>query len=101
MENILKDLGYKESKVNFEVSFFYQYKYYPIICIYQIITGYSNIFLQIRGYYIDNTKDEIIGILNEIIKFDYSSKQTDNIKEDKEKREYVINFIKRKEISKR
>jgi hypothetical protein len=34
---------------------------------------------------------------NEIIKFDYSSKQTDNIKEDKEKREYVINFIKIKE----
>jgi hypothetical protein len=68
MENILKDLGYKESKVNCEVGFFYQYKYYPIICIYQIITGYSNIFLQIRGYYIDNTKDEIIGILNEIIK---------------------------------
>jgi len=34
---------------------------------------------------------------NEIIKFDYSSKQADSIKEDKEKREYVINFIKTKE----
>ena len=34
---------------------------------------------------------------NEIIKFDYSCQQTDNIKEDKEKREYVINFIKIKE----
>ena len=68
MENILKDLGYKENKANCEVGFFYQYKYYPIICIYQIINGYKNIFLQIRGYYVDNSKDEIIGILNEILK---------------------------------
>ena len=50
---------------------------------------------------IENTKLKIPfsfkGGNNEIIKFDYSSKQTDNIKEDKEKREYVIDFIKIKE----
>ena len=66
MENILKEMGYTESKVNSDVGFFYQYKYYPIICIYQIIRGYKNIFLQIRGYYNDNSKDEIIEKLNEI-----------------------------------
>ena len=68
MENILKDLGYKESKSNIELGFFYQYKYYPIICIYQIIKQSKNIFLQIKGYYNDNTKDEILEKLKIIVK---------------------------------
>ena len=74
MENILKDMGYTQngdSKNHY--GFFYQYKYYPIICIYGVSnvsenSVIQNIFLQIKGYYNEVNKDEIIEKLNEVAK---------------------------------
>ena len=68
MENILEELGYKESNVRNDLGFYYQYKYYPIICIYGIIEDNKHIFLQIRGYYNELNKDEILSKLDEITK---------------------------------
>ena len=68
MENILEELGYKESSVRKDLGFYYQYKYYPIICIYGIIEDNKHIFLQIRGYYNELNKDEILSKLDEITK---------------------------------
>ena len=68
MENILEELGYKESNVRLDLGFYYQYKYYPIICIYGILEDNKHIFLQIRGYYNELNKDEILSKLDEITK---------------------------------
>jgi hypothetical protein len=68
MENILEELGYKESSVRKDLGFYYQYKYYPIICIYGIIEDNKHIFLQIRGYYNELNKEEILSKLDEITK---------------------------------
>ena len=68
MENILEELGYKESSVRRDLGFYYQYKYYPIICIYGILEDNKHIFLQIRGYYNELNKDEILSKLDEITK---------------------------------
>ena len=68
MENILEELGYKESNVRNDLGFYYQYKYYPIICIYGILRDNKHIFLQIRGYYNELNKDEILSKLDEITK---------------------------------
>ena len=68
MEKILKEMGYEESKTRKDLGFYYQYKYYPIICIYGIMTDIKNIFLQVRGYYTDNNKDEILDKLNKVAK---------------------------------
>jgi hypothetical protein len=68
MENILEELGYKESNVRNDLGFYYQYKYYPIICIYGIIEDNKHIFLQIRGYYNELNKEEILSKLDEITK---------------------------------
>ena len=68
MENILEELGYKESSVRRDLGFYYQYKYYPIICIYGIIEDNKHIFLQIRGYYNELNKEEILSKLDEITK---------------------------------
>ena len=68
MENILEELGYKESSVRRDLGFYYQYKYYPIICIYGILEDNNHIFLQIRGYYNELNKDEILSKLDEITK---------------------------------
>ena len=68
MENILEELGYKESNVRNDLGFYYQYKYYPIICIYGILKKNNHIFLQIRGYYNELNKDEILSKLDEITK---------------------------------
>ena len=68
MENILEELGYKESNVRHDLGFYYQYKYYPIICIYGILEDNKHIFLQIRGYYNELNKDEILSKLDEITK---------------------------------
>ena len=68
MEKILKDMGYAEENnpIN-QFGFFYQYKYYPIIGIYGIIQSEKYIFLQIKGYYTENNKDEIKEKLKELI----------------------------------
>ena len=68
MENILEELGYKESSVRRDLGFYYQYKYYPIICIYGILENNKHIFLQIRGYYNELNKEEILSKLDEITK---------------------------------
>mgnify|MGYP006873164027 FL=1 len=68
MENILGELGYKESNLRYDLGFYYQYKYYPIICIYGILENNKHIFLQIRGYYNDSNKEEILSKLDEITK---------------------------------
>ena len=68
MEKILKEVGYKEKSTRQELGFCYQYKYYPIIGIYGIVEYNKNIFLQVKGYYNEKTKDEIVEKLNEIHK---------------------------------
>ena len=68
MENILLELGYEESQKRINLGFYYQYKYYPIICIYGIVNGNKHIFLQVRGYYTELNKDEILSKINEVIK---------------------------------
>ena len=68
MEKILIEMGYEFIKLRKDLGFYYQYKYYPIICIYGIVTDIPNIFLQVRGYYTDSNKDEILEKLNIISK---------------------------------
>ena len=68
MEQILKDMGYEESKQLNDLGFFYQYKNFPIICIYGVVQDNQNIYLQIRGYYTENNKDEILEKLKYIAK---------------------------------
>jgi len=68
MENILGELGYKQSNVRYDLGFYYQYKYYPIICIYGILQDNMHIFLQIRGYYTELNKEEILSKIDEITK---------------------------------
>ena len=68
MEQILKDIGYEESKKLDDLGFFYQYKYYPIICIYGVMQNNNHIYLQVRGYYTETNKDEILEKLKEIEK---------------------------------
>jgi len=68
MENILGELGYKQSNVRYDLGFYYQYKYYPIICIYGILQDNKHIFLQIRGYYTELNKEEILSKIDEITK---------------------------------
>ena len=65
MEQILKDIGYEESKKLDDLGFFYQYKYYPIICIYGVMQNNNHIYLQVRGYYTETNKDEILEKLKE------------------------------------
>ena len=67
MENILRELGYEEDKdTKINLGFFYQYKYYPIIGIYGILKDNKYIFLQVKGFYTEINKDEILEKLNEI-----------------------------------
>ena len=71
MENILKDMGYKQNGVKNHFGYFYQYKYYPIIGIYGIVRindNLQNIFLQVKGYYNEMNKDEILEKLNVVSK---------------------------------
>ena len=68
MEQILKDMGYEESKKLNDLGFFYQYKHFPIICIYGVVQDNHHIYLQIRGYYTENNKDEILEKLKYIAK---------------------------------
>ena len=68
MEEIVKVLGYQETRVQDHRGFFYQYKYYPIICIYRKLsdgkTDDGYVYLQIKGYYYKKNKEEILNILN-------------------------------------
>ena len=67
MENILKELGYEEDKdKKTNLGIYYQYKYYPIIGIYQILKDSKYIYLQVKGFYTEINKDEILEKLNEI-----------------------------------
>ena len=66
MGEILVNMGYKESNNYASTGYFYQYKYYPIICFYARFGGEEHIFLQINGYYTENTKKEIIEELDKI-----------------------------------
>ena len=66
MGEILQNMGYKEINTYASTGYFYQYKYYPIICFYARFNGEDHIFLQINGYYTENTKKEIIDELDKI-----------------------------------
>ena len=67
MENIFKELGYEEDKdKKTNLGIYYQYKYYPIIGIYQILKDSKYIYLQVKGFYTEINKDEILEKLNEI-----------------------------------
>ena len=66
MGEILLNMGYKELNHYASTGYFYQYKYYPIICFYARFNGEEHIFLQINGYYTENTKKEIIEELDKI-----------------------------------
>lgn len=66
MGEILKNMGYNESDNKSLVGYFYQYKYFPIICFYTRLTNDNHIFLRVMGYYTENTKDEIISEMNKI-----------------------------------
>lgn len=66
MGEILKNMGYTE-KENFSlVGYYYQYKYFPIICYYTKIKYEHHIFLKILGYYTENSKNEIISEMDKI-----------------------------------
>ena len=66
MGEILKNMGYTE-KENFSlVGYYYQYKYFPIICYYTKILNEDHIFLKILGYYTENSKNEIISEMDKI-----------------------------------
>ena len=66
MGEILKNMGYTE-KENFSlVGYYYQYKYFPIICYYTKIQDEDHIFLKILGYYTENSKNEIISEMDKI-----------------------------------
>ena len=66
MGNILKNIGYTEKRDYSFFGYFYQYKYYPIICFYIKFGGEKHIFLQIIGFYTESTKKEIIDELDKI-----------------------------------
>ena len=70
MEDIIKILGYQQTKVQDHCGFYYQYKYYPIICIYRKLsdgkTDDGYVYLQIKGYYYEKNKDEILSILKNL-----------------------------------
>ena len=66
MGDILKSIGYTEKRENSFFGYFYQYKYFPIICFYTKFGGESHIFLQIIGFYTESTKKEIIDELDKI-----------------------------------
>ena len=65
MGEILKNMGYIQAKENTLMGFYYQYKYFPIICYYTVFNE-ENIFLQVIGYYTEKTKKEIIQELDNI-----------------------------------
>ncbi len=66
MGEILKIMGY-EKKVSHPLNgFCYQYKYYPIICFYIKFNGDFHIYLQIIGYFTENTREEITAELDKI-----------------------------------
>ena len=66
MGEILKNMGYTE-KENFSlVGYYYQYKYFPIICYYTKILDEKHIALKILGYYTENSKNEIISEMDKI-----------------------------------
>ena len=66
MGEILKIMGY-EKKVSHPLNgFCYQYKYYPIICFYIKFNGDVHIYLQIIGYFTENTREEITAELDKI-----------------------------------
>ena len=66
MGEILKNMGYTE-KENFSlVGYYYQYKYFPIICYYTKIKYEHHIFLKILGYYTENSKNDIISEMDKI-----------------------------------
>ena len=67
MEKILKELGYEEDKdKKINLGFYYQYKYYPIVGFYGILRDNKYIFLQVKGFYTEINKDEILEKLDEI-----------------------------------
>ena len=74
MGEILKNMGYDQAKENRLMGFYYQYKYFPIICYYTMVSNEekgtnikkSYIFLQVIGYYTEKTKKEIIQELDNI-----------------------------------
>ena len=66
MGEILKNMGYTEKKNFFLVGYYYQYKYFPIICYYTKIQDEDHIFLKILGYYTENSKNEIISEMDKI-----------------------------------
>ena len=68
MGEILKNLGYEEQPNKNLKGCYYNYKYFPIICYYVRFEGDANIFLQVSGYYTENTKKEIIEELDKIKK---------------------------------
>ena len=66
MGEILKNMGYTEKKNFYLVGYYYQYKYFPIICYYTKIQDEDHIFLKILGYYTENSKNEIISEMDKI-----------------------------------
>ena len=74
MGEILKNMGYVQAKENTLMGFYYQYKYFPIICYYTSVFNEEKdtkkkknyIFLQVIGYYTEKTKKEIIQELDNI-----------------------------------
>ena len=68
MGEILKNLGYNEKQNKLLKGFYYNYKYFPIICYYLRFDNETNIFLQVVGYYNEGSKKEIIDELDKIKK---------------------------------
>ena len=66
MGEILKNMGYTEKEKFSLVGYYYQYKYFPIICYYTKIKYEHHIFLKILGYYTENSKNEIISEMDKI-----------------------------------
>lgn len=66
MGEILKNMGYTEKENFYLVGYYYQYKYFPIICYYTKIQDEDHIFLKILGYYTENSKNEIISEMDKI-----------------------------------
>lgn len=69
MEDILIAMGYSQTDSIDNCCLYYQYKYYPIIALKKKFQGEpENIHLEIKGYYYENTKEEIEDILKDIKK---------------------------------
>ena len=68
MGEILKNLGYNEKQNKLLKGFYYNYKYFPIMCYYLRFDNETNIFLQVVGYYNEGSKKEIIDELDKIKK---------------------------------